>query len=349
MNEPTTHNGGGLKGTVLEIMRMSTEDGPGIRTTVFLKGCSLKCHWCHNPESISRNPQVQWIGSRCIGCRTCLDVCPEGALSMDEYGLHINRDVCKGCGTCADECPSTALELMGRECNVNDLTAELAKDRAYFEQSGGGVTISGGEPSMQSAFAGALLEACRNIGLHTALDTCGQSMTADLLALAAKADMVLFDIKEIDSVKHKRFTGSDNSNILHNLQALAEQMRQTGKPARLWIRTPIIPKATATTQNISGIGRFIAGHLNGLVDRWELCAFNNLCVDKYTRLGLSWACSDLKLLSAEKMEHLADAARSSGVAPDIVHWSGATKQTEEVKAPDQPKDHLRLVNPACQA
>ncbi len=349
MSESTAHNHGGLKGTVLEIMRMSTEDGPGIRTTVFLKGCSLKCHWCHNPESISARPQVQWIGSRCIGCRTCLEVCPEGALSMDEYGLHINRAECKGCGTCAKECPSTALELMGLDWDVAGLAAELAKDRAYFEQSGGGVTISGGEPSMQSAFTGALLEACKNMGLHMALDTCGQAMTGDLLALAAKADMVMFDIKEIDPAKHKEFTGSGNATILQNLQALAQQMRAIGKPARLWIRTPVIPRATASKQNIRGIGKFIAENLQGLVDRWELCAFNNLCADKYTRLGLVWDCKGFELLSAEEMEALADAARNSGVDPAIVHWSGATRRPQDTVAKDKPKDHLRLVSPACPA
>ena len=202
---------------------------------------------------------------------------------------------------------------------------------------------------MQSAFAGALLEACNSQGLHTALDTCGQATTGDLLALAAKADMVLFDIKEIDAAKHKEFTGSGNAKILQNLQALVQQMRTAGKPARLWIRTPVIPQATASKENIAGIGKFIAENLQGLVDRWELCAFNNLCADKYTRLGLVWGCKGFDLLSAEEMETLADAARSSGVDPAIVHWSGATRRPQETVAQDKPKDHLRLVSPVCPA
>lgn len=350
MNQAKQKNAaGGDTGTVLEIMRMSTEDGPGIRTTVFLKGCTLKCQWCHNPESISAFAQVQWIGSRCIGCLSCIEACPKDGLSMDESGLHIDRDKCVGCGTCADECPSTALELMGSQWSAAELAAELAKDRAYFEQSGGGITISGGEPSMQSAFAGALLEACKGLGLHTAVDTCGQTMTSSLLELATKADMVLFDIKEIDPDKHKEFTGSDNAKILENLLALAEQMRSSDKPARMWVRTPIIPGLTATPENISGIGTFIAEHLNGLVERWEMCAFNNLCADKYTRLGLDWACKGLELLSAQEMDALADVARESGVDPAIVHWSGATKRTDDTQAGEKPKEHLRLVKPACPA
>ncbi len=139
-----------MKATILEIQRMSTEDGPGIRTTVFFKGCSLKCTWCHNPESISARPQIHWVGNRCIDCNTCLEVCPEAALSFSDDRVSINRKPCNVCGLCAEECPSTALELIGLHWQPQDLLEELLKDRAYFEKSGGGVTLSGGDPAIQA-------------------------------------------------------------------------------------------------------------------------------------------------------------------------------------------------------
>jgi pyruvate formate lyase activating enzyme len=314
---------------VLEIQRMSTEDGPGIRTTVFLKGCSLKCSWCHNPESISLHPQLHWIGSRCIGCKTCLDTCPNGALSLAKDGVLIDRNVCKGCGTCAEECPSNALELLGRRWALDSLMAEVIKDRAYFEKSGGGVTVSGGEPLVQPRFVAAFLASLKERGIHTALDTSGMC-TRDMLDMVlSHADMVLFDIKEIDSDRHKRFTGSPNENILANLIHVSEYMRAHGHPERLWVRTPVIHGTTATEDNIRGIGQFIASHMGDSVSRWDLCSFNNLCRDKYMRLGLEWPFNNAPLLTKEFMEELAEIARDSGVDPDIVRWSGSTKLDDE--------------------
>ena len=160
-------------GLVLEIQRMSTEDGPGLRTTVFFKGCSLTCTWCHNPESISPHPQVHWIDSRCIACKTCLDTCPKGALSLTPEGISIDRSLCDGCGVCVEACPSTALEQLGRQWTIADLVHEVLKDRVYFEKSGGGITVSGGEPTLQTDFVADFLKRIRAQGIHTALDTCG--------------------------------------------------------------------------------------------------------------------------------------------------------------------------------
>ena len=140
------------EGTILEIIRMSTEDGPGIRTTVFFKGCPLSCVWCHNPESISPKPQIQWIKTTCIGCGICIETCKEKALARNPLGVVINRARCTGCGLCTEECPTTALQLLGKKWNVHDLVSELVKDRVYFEQSGGGVTLSGGEAALAARF-----------------------------------------------------------------------------------------------------------------------------------------------------------------------------------------------------
>ena len=304
---------------------MSTEDGPGIRTTVFFKGCSLKCAWCHNPESISAHPQVHWIANQCIGCKTCLDVCPEGALSFSVEGNRIDRELCNGCGLCAEECPATALELLGSQWVIDDLVTEVIKDRAYFEKSGGGITLGGGEPTMQLQFCKEFLKELQELGLHTALDTCGMCSKDALEKLLPHSDLVLFDVKEIDPHKHQNFTGSANHKVLDNLLFVRDCMQSEGRNFGLWIRTPIIPDATATAENVRGIGKFIAANLKGLVNRWELCAFNNLCRDKYLRLDREWVYKDQGLLSKLCMEKMAAVARNSGVDPDIVCWSGSTR------------------------
>ena len=328
MNKTNNKN---LTATVLEIQRMSTEDGPGIRTTVFFKGCSLKCAWCHNPESISVHPQVHWIENRCIGCKTCLEVCPEGALTFSEDGNRIDRDLCSGCGVCAEECPAAALELLGSRWVLADLIAEVIKDRTYFVKSGGGITLGGGEPTLQARFSEHLLKELKARHIHTALDTCGLCARKELEKLLPYTDFLLYDIKEMAPEKHRALTGSTNTGILENILFVRECMESGGYPKELWVRTPIIPGATATEENIRDIGRFIAANLDGSVSRWELCAFNNLCKDKYLRLDLNWDFKDCGLLSRLFMEKMAAVARNSGVNPDIVFWSGSTKLEENEK------------------
>jgi pyruvate formate lyase activating enzyme len=317
-----------LNATILEIQRMSTEDGPGLRTTVFFKGCSLRCAWCHNPESISARPQIHWVGSRCIGCKTCLEVCPESALAFTPQGNTIDRRKCTGCGTCAEACPSTALELLGQSWTLDDLHAEVLKDKTYFNTSGGGVTLGGGEPLLQSDFCRSLLALLKESAIHTAVDTCGRCPPKALDRVLPHTDLVLYDLKEINPQKHERFTGSDNYNILENLLYIRDIMQTQGRPEALWIRTPVIPGATASEDNIRGIGQFLSQKLDGYVNRWDLCAFNNLCRDKYRRLNLNWAFEDSDLLSKLFMEKMAAVARSSGVDPDIVHRSGSTRLDE---------------------
>ena len=328
---------------VLEIQRMSTEDGPGLRTTVFFKGCSLKCAWCHNPESISLLPQVHWIGSRCIGCRTCLETCPRNALSMSREGILIDRDVCDGCGLCVEECPSTALELLGEAWDLDDLVKEVLKDRVYFEKSNGGVTVSGGEPAIQVDFVAEFLKQIRGQGIKTALDTCGLCSATALDKLLPHANLVLFDLKAIDPQRHLDFTGSDNRVILENLVHVADTIDSHLYPEGLWIRTPLIPGATDTNENLTGIGTWIKTHLDQKVKRWELCAFNNLCRDKYARLGLAWPFEGAELLEESHIQNLVTAAQDSGVNPDIVHWSGSTKFENSKTDKKSDRTGLRVV------
>ncbi len=313
-----------LTARLLEIQRMSTEDGPGLRTTIFFKGCSLKCRWCHNPESIAAHPQVMWVENRCIGCGTCAEQCPEGALTLTGQGMVIDRQVCRNCSICAEACPTAALERMGKKWRMEDLLVEVLKDRAYFDASGGGVTLSGGEPALQVRFASAFLERLREQGVHTALDTCGLYEVGILEQLMPVTDLLLYDLKLMEPMRHHKLTGHDNERILDNAIAAARHLRHRADGRRMWIRTPIIPGATDGQENIIGIGRFIATRLEGMVSRWELCVFNNLCADKYRRLGLAWPYADYPLPTAHRMENLADMARASGVDADIVCWSGAT-------------------------
>jgi pyruvate formate lyase activating enzyme len=318
-----------MKGTILRIQRMSTEDGPGIRSTVFFKGCPLRCVWCHNPEGILMKPQVHWTGARCIGCETCIGVCPEKALAGGKNGIVIDRRKCTDCLACARACPSTAMEAYGEEYDTERLASEVLKDRIYFEKSGGGVTLSGGEPTMQACFGRMLLKELKEQGVHTALDTCGQCTWETLDSFLPFTDLVLYDIKLMYRSAHKEYTGYDNGRILENLMALAGRMEQRGTPKSLWIRTPLIPGYTADEENIRAIGSFLREKLGGVVDRWELCSFNNLCTDKYEGLGLEWTCRDLKLMTEGELGYIGQVAQEAAGDAKIVRTSGAVRKAED--------------------
>lgn len=312
---------------IFNIQRMSTEDGPGIRTTVFFKQCPLKCIWCHNPESILKKRQLEWFKHKCIGCNTCIDICKYNALSFRESGLKIDRDLCVSCAECSDECPSTALHMWGEYWNLNDLFYEIQKDKVYYTQSKGGITVSGGEPTIQPEFLLNFLKICRENDIHTTLDTCGYAPENVYKKLLPYIDLILFDIKEIDSKKHEQFTGIPNDLILSNAVWIANTIKNDNK--KIWIRTPIIPRYTATEENIKGIGKFIVNDLNSIPERWDLLSFNQLCTDKYSRLDMDWILKDEPLMTQEEIENFVKVAEDTGVTN--VHWSGLTRRGEDIK------------------
>jgi pyruvate formate lyase activating enzyme len=243
------------EGLIFDIKRYSINDGPGIRTTVFLKGCPLHCRWCHNPEGQSFAPEVMIRASRCLkDCSECLAVCPEGALSKKGAIPVLDRFRCTACGECAQTCPAQAIEVVGRLWGAVELVGEIEKDRVFFEESGGGVTFSGGEPLSQPEFLDEVLGLCRKQRVHTAVDTCGLAAPEVLERIAAAADLFLFDLKTMDEQKHIVFTGKSNRLILENLRRLAAKGKKTV------VRIPIVPGINDDVENI----RRTAAHLGTL-------------------------------------------------------------------------------------
>jgi pyruvate formate lyase activating enzyme len=240
-------------GIVFDIKHFAIHDGPGIRTTLFLKGCPLSCWWCHNPESQTAQPDVLHHENLCVGCSTCVETCPEGARAMTVSGMPVrDEDLCIVCGTCMEACPADALESVGRRVTADTLMAEIEKDTSFFDQSGGGVTFSGGEPLVQWRFLGEMLDRCAGHDIHTTVDTCGFAKPAVLLSIAEKADLFLFDLKLMDPRRHLEATGVDNYLILENLKTLVEM----GKPVR--VRVPVIPGVTDSEDNLDAIADFVS-------------------------------------------------------------------------------------------
>ena len=279
-------------GLVFHIMRFSLDDGPGIRTTVFLKGCPLRCSWCHNPESWKPSPEVLFFEERCRHCGDCAAVCPHALES------------CEACGRCVEACLAEARQLAGRRMSVAEVLAEVERDVIFFDESGGGVTLSGGEPLAQPDFAESLLAACRDRRIRTALDTCGLAPAGVFLRVCAQADLVLFDVKLLDSDLHQEHTGAPNSVILENLKALAAAGRH------VIVRYPLIPGVNDTAAALSGL----AGCLNSFgLRRLDLLPYHRIGMDKYKRLGLPGPSKDIAIHSPAQVSEIAATLRGEGL------------------------------------
>lgn len=285
------------KGLVSNIQRYSVSDGPGIRTTVFLKGCPLSCKWCHNPESVSPERELILREDRCIGCGDCLQVCAQRAISREGERLVTDRARCIACGRCVDVCCAEGRALVGTEMSADEVLQEVLKDKVFYLESGGGVTFSGGEPFHQPEFLLSLLGASRLLEIHTAVDTSGCFPPELLPRAEGLVDLYLFDLKTLDDAKHRDFTGASNRLILENLRRLA------GHQTRVVVRVPIVPGFNDDIAEIRRLGRFLE-ELPG-VDEAHILPYHSSGVDKYRRLGREYRMAGAAEPSQEQLEALA--------------------------------------------
>ena len=281
------------KGTVFEIERFAINDGPGIRSIVFLKGCPLRCKWCANPESQKPHAQLMYWASRCMGCRRCIGVCPNSALSWTDGRIVIDRDKCEVCGTCADVCNSEALTSIGRVMSVGEVMDVVSRDENFYTKSGGGITFSGGEVFSQTEFLGALARACKSRGYHTCIETSGYAAWESIAAVMEHIDMFLYDFKCMDNKRHEQFIGRGNGLIQDNYKKLVEQ----GK--NVVARVPVIPGVNNDEENFRKLGEFLKKHNPGC--RIDLLPYHRLGVTKYDRLDMGYDMAELEPPSKEEM------------------------------------------------
>jgi pyruvate formate lyase activating enzyme len=298
-------------GLVSHIQKYSLHDGPGIRTTIFFKGCPLQCAWCHNPENISAQPQVLVMKERCVRCGACRAVCPQNNASAPN-GAPMDAPKpfhCLACGACVEACPTGARTLVGRRLGLQNLLQEILTDRIFYDDSKGGVTFSGGEPLAQSEFLQAALLECRRRGVHAAVDTCGLAARDTLLALAPLVDLFLYDLKFLDETRHREFCGASNRIILENLRALAETQ------AQIWVRVPVIPSVNDRTEELEALAGFVASL--PAVRQVNLLPYHRTGMHKFERLAQAYRLPDLTPPSAGEMERAAAPFRALGLQTRI--------------------------------
>ena len=293
-----------ISGIVTNIQRFSIHDGPGIRTTVFLKGCNLRCFWCHNPETLSPQPELQLFLERCIACGECFKRCEHGGHVLVDDAHQFRRELCVGCGRCAETCYAEALVLVGEVKTADAVVEEVLRDRPFYETSNGGVTLSGGEPLLQLEFSRVILERCRAEGLHTAIETALNYPWERVAGLLTVTDLVMFDLKHMDSVKHRACVGVPNERILANAQRLGQE------PQPLIARTPVVPGVNDTPEEIAAIAAFVAQLPNLLY--YELLPFHPMARGKYNSLDMDYRAKDLKTPPREQMEALTQVAIAAG-------------------------------------
>jgi len=299
-----------VKGIVFNIQRFSVQDGPGIRTTVFLKGCPLDCPWCSNPESIKPYPEVAHVAAMCKHCGSCIKVCDLKAISFAEKGIRIDREKCNNCGKCVEVCINDALKLFGNEVSVEEVLDEARKDKLYYHSSDGGVTASGGEALMQARFVSALFKGCHEEGIHTTLDTAGHGRQADLEMVLENTDLVLFDLKLIDPGSHIAIVKASNQPIHRSARLIVER----GVP--MIVRIPLIPGLTDTDENLEGIANFVRELDSELPI--NILPYHRMGMGKYPMLDREYKLSGLELPPDERLKEIVDFFQSHSLTCEVV-------------------------------
>lgn len=287
------------KGNIFNIQRMSIHDGPGIRTVVFLKGCPMRCVWCSNPESQSFEPEISFMHNRCIQCGYCKEVCPEGLISDDGTFRITDRASCTLCMECVKECCVNAKKVVGEYYTVDGIVEEILKDKQFYDESGGGVTFSGGEPFAQGAFLLEVLKKCKENGLHTAVESCGMGESDVICDCLPYLDLVFFDLKQMDDRRHRELTGVSNEKILENLKLVSDHQKN------VIVRVPVIPGLNDSEENIAKTAEYVSSLSLPML---QFLPYHDLGKVKYVELDREYQLSDLKAPSDEAMKHLVHVA-----------------------------------------
>lgn len=293
---------------IVKIQRFSLHDGPGIRTTVFLKGCPLKCLWCSNPECMLSKSEIIHNQEMCIkGCDRCVEVCPKGCILLQEGKVIIDRMLCNSCEACANVCPSGALSVVGKIVPIEEVVSEVKKDKSFYDESGGGVTMSGGEPLFQSDSTLELTKRCKESGINVILDTCGFSAYSILCKISEYVDLIFYDIKHMDSVKHRAFTGVKNSVILNNLERISHEKAVV-------VRIPLIPGINDDVDNLKTLAEFIKGKVDSKhLKEVAILPYHRIGVEKYAGLGREYKLQHVHPLSKEHLKKVGELLRSYGL------------------------------------
>lgn len=298
-------------GVVFNIQRFSIHDGPGIRTTVFLKGCPLRCGWCSNPESIRQSPEIITRDIKCIRCGKCVEACPEQAIVVADNTRVIQWKKCNYCMNCAEVCPSGAIEAVGRYMNVSEVLDSVGRDASYYRRTGGGMTLSGGEPLVQWQFSLELLQEAKKRGFHTTLDTSGYADWEVLDNVLNYTDLVLYDVKHLDSARHQEATGMPNERILDNLRKISEKAGP-----KVWVRHPVIPQFNDSEEDLEALCRLILT-VKPLVERISLLPYHKFGELKYAATGKGYPWKDIPTISDEEIGKLKKLVESHGVKVDV--------------------------------
>jgi pyruvate formate lyase activating enzyme len=305
---------------ISDIQKFAVNDGPGIRTLVFLKGCPMRCAWCHNPETQAPFPEIYWKSRLCVQCGACMDVCPNNAIlppispqeaQSEESAYHkILRDKCDRCMACVEACRYDAITVVGKSMTVDEIIDEVEKDRPFYNNSGGGLTLSGGEPTAHADFAERILQSAKERGFHVCLDTNGFCEWDVLEKMAKNVDLVLFDLKHTDAAIHKQHTGVGNEKILKNLTRLSDT------DADIWIRIPVVPGFNDSKAFHTHAAEFLSG-FKRQINRVDLLPFHNWCQDKYGWLGIDWLLKETEATDPSFLEIPADIYRAKGLVTTV--------------------------------